>query len=494
MLDMVESGFEGRWLLGTRDRPLTGPEFAGLARRGAATLGGVGSVVYAGENHPLLPVALFAAVCAGVPFVPVNYRVDDKQLNALIADQPGALVLTDRATASRVTGTAMRVFDDWLAEAHATTPAEPVPGSDDDVAVVLYTSGTTSAPKAALLRHRHLAAYLMGSVEFGSASPDEAMLVAAPPYHIAGMANLLSNLYAGRRLIYLHSFDAATWLEIVRAERITNAMLVPTMLARIIDELDGAVAGTPTLRTLSYGGAKISGGVLRTALAAFPTTGFSNGYGLTETSATIAVLGPEDHRAAVESDDPDVCRRLSSAGRVLPSVEVQIRDDDGRPLDSRRSGMIFVRGEQIAGEYATGSALDGGGWFCTRDRGWVDEDGYLFIEGRADDTIIRGGENIAPAEIEEALLRHAGVAGACVVGIPDEEWGERIAAVVVRAAGSDVTEDELLRNVRTVLRGAKTPDTITFRHELPHSETGKLLRRVVRQELLSAVGGPDGRR
>ena len=146
--------------------------------------------------------------------------------------------------------------------------------------------------------------------------------------------------------------------------------------------------------------------------------------------------------------------------------------------------MLFLRGEQISGEYATGSLLDDDGWFCTRDHGWVDAEGYLFIEGRADDTIIRGGENIAPAEIEEVLLAQPAVEEACVVGIPDDEWGQRIEAAVVLRDGASASADDLRDAVRAVLRGSKTPDRIVFRDSLPHTDTGKMLRRVVLQEML----------
>jgi acyl-CoA synthetase (AMP-forming)/AMP-acid ligase II len=327
-------------------------------------------------------------------------------------------------------------------------------------------------------------AYLLGSVEFAGAGEDEAVLVTVPPYHIAGMANLLSNLFAGRRLVYLRQFDPASWLATVRDEEITHAMVVPTMLARIVAHLDGADARTPSLRSISYGGAKVAERVLRSALTAFPTTGFVNAYGLTETSSTIAVLGPDDHRAALSSEDPAVRRRLGSAGQVLPSIEVEIRDDHDRPLPPGEVGMIHLRGEQISGEYATGSVLDSEGWFCSRDRGWIDEDGYLFIEGRADDTIIRGGENIAPAEIEEVLATHHAVDQVCVVGVPDDEWGQRIVAVVVRVGGATADPEELRELVRGRLRGSKTPDEVVFREDLPHTDTGKLLRRIVLQELI----------
>ena len=164
-------------------------------------------------------------------------------------------------------------------------------------------------------------------------------------------------------------------------------------------------------------------------------------------------------------------------------VEIEIRDESDEVVPAGEAGLIFVRGEQIAGEYSSGSLLDADGWFCTRDRGWIDADGYLFIEGRSDDTIIRGGENIAPAEIEEVLLSHPAVAEACVVGVPDDEWGQRIAAAVVLRVGQSVDVAELSERVRSELRSSKTPDTIVIRDSLPHTDTGKMLRRVVLADL-----------
>lgn len=486
LLEMIESGFDDRVLLGTADAPVTGAQLGDLTRRGAATLAGrYDALVYAGENHPLLPVALLSAAWAGIRFVPVNYRLDDDHLNALVGREPNALVLADQLTVGRITDGAT-LFDDWLADLPGAA-ADIAPAFDDDeIAVVLYTSGTTSEPKSALLRHRHLMAYLLGSVEFGGADADEAVLVSVPPYHVAGLANMLSNLFAGRRLVYLRHFDAQQWLATVRAERISHAMVVPTMLVRLVDALQGSAANVPSLRSLSYGGSKVAERVVRAALAAFGDTGFVNAYGLTETASTIAVLGPDDHRAAMISDDPDVQRRLCSAGQVLPAIEVEIRGDAGEVLSPGEVGIIHLRGEQIAGEYSTGSVLDADGWFCTQDRGSVDAAGYLFIEGRADDTIIRGGENIAPAEIEEVLYAHPAVSEACVVGVPDNEWGQRIVAVVVLRPGFTVEAAELQDVVRQRLRGSKTPDRVVFRDSLPHTETGKLLRRVVLMDLVES--------
>jgi acyl-CoA synthetase (AMP-forming)/AMP-acid ligase II len=244
------------------------------------------------------------------------------------------------------------------------------------------------------------------------------------------------------------------------------------MLSRIIDELDGRPADVPALRLLSYGGSRASPTVVEAAMALFPDTGFCNAYGLTETSSTVALLGPEEHRLALASNDPVVRRRLSSVGHPVPGVEVEVRDEDGRVLPPGGVGELWLRGAQV-------SSGQGSGWFATRDRAFLDDDGYLFIEGRLDDTIIRGGENIAPSEIEDVLRRHPGVADAAVVGVPDEQWGQQIVAVIVRRGDSDVDAEGLREWARAQLRGSRTPDQIRWTAELPYSPTGKLMRREV---------------
>jgi acyl-CoA synthetase (AMP-forming)/AMP-acid ligase II len=446
------------------------------------------AVLYLGTSHLAYPVALFGAAAAGVPFIPLNYRLGEGQLAGLLDRNPGALVLRQQDLDALAAGASA---DTPLG---SVVPGTPTPESlalagteDDPVAVVLYTSGTTSAPKAALLRHRHLLSYVWNTVEFGSAEASDAALVGVPPYHVAGLANVLTNLYAGRRLVYLAAFDPNAWLATVRAQQVSHALLVPTMLARVVAELraSGATdAGVPSLRSLAYGGARMPRPVLEEALRLFPGAGFVNAYGLTETASSIAVLGPEDHRAAISSGDPAARMRLGSVGRAVPGVEFEVRDSEGHVLAPGEAGLIFVRGEQISGEYGGHSALDGEGWFPTRDRGRIDADGYVFVEGRDDDTIIRGGENIAPAEIEDVLLAYPGISEAAVMGIPDPEWGQRLVAVVVWDPSAEPAEPEQVREfVRSRLRSSKTPESIVSRSELPKTDTGKLLRRVLQAEL-----------
>ncbi len=486
LLDMAVTGMPDRIALGGRSPG--GSTYRRLFDRvhaGAAVLRDlmVEEVVYLGVNGEDFPVAMFAAAAAEIPLVPLNYRLGRQPLAQLLAQHPNALVISDSdpPTDALVTTTAQ-----WRERCDEPS-AEPPRWVDDPDAplVLIYTSGTTSAPKAAVLRHRHMVSYLLGSVEFAGAGEEEAVLVSVPPYHIAGVTNLLSNVYAGRRIVYLESFDAQTWLERVRAERITHALLVPTMLAKITEHLaDAPRADVPSLRSLAYGGAKMPLPVLERAVRLFPDADFVNAYGLTETSSTIAVLGPDDHRAAL-GGGPVARRRLGSVGRLLPGIEVQVRGSVGE-VAAGRSGEIHVRGPQVSGEYrGAGIVLDADGWFATRDRGWLDADGFLFVEGRSDDTIIRGGENIAPAEIEDVLLAHPAVAEAAVVGVPDEQWGHDIAAAIVLRRGRQVEADELRGWVRFRLRGSKTPALIVFRDTLPQTPTGKVLRREVQADLLS---------
>jgi acyl-CoA synthetase (AMP-forming)/AMP-acid ligase II len=493
LLEMAATGMPGRVGIGRlhpAEAAAVGLTYRALLDRassGASVLveRDVEELVYVGVNADDFAVALFAAAWAGIPLVPGNYRLGRDALESLLAHHPNALVISD---AELPTTTHAVTVAQWRA-ACAERSGDPSPWSDDPeaVAVLLYTSGTTSEPKAAVLRHRHLTSYLLGSIDFGAAGEHEAVIVSVPPYHIAGVSNLLSNVCAGRRVVYLETFTAQGWLDCVRAEAVTHALLVPTMIATITEHLDQATdADVPTLKSLAYGGAKMPIPVLERSIRLFPGVDFVNAYGLTETSSTIAVLGPDDHRAALQGDS--VARaRLGSAGRLLPGIEVEVRGPSG-PLPAGAAGDIYVRGDQVSGEYrGAGSVLDGNGWFATRDRGWVDKDGYLFVEGRTDDTIIRGGENIAPAEIEDVLLEHSAVVEAAVVGVPDEHWGQEIAAAVVLRPGRIVHAEELRQWVRSRLRGSKTPVLIAIRDALPQTATGKVLRRELLADLLATA-------
>ena len=245
--------------------------------------------------------------------------------------------------------------------------------------MLLHTSGTSGEPKAAVLRHRHLSNYVLGAVEFLGAGEDEASLVSVPPYHIAGISAILTSVYGGRRLVQLPSFSPDEWVFIARREGITHAMTVPTMLSRILDELDPATdgdgAGLPSVRHLSYGGGRMPVPVITRALSLLPGVDFVNAYGLTETSSSIAVLTPDDHREALASDDPHVRNRLGSVGQPLPTVEITVRGRDGEVVAPHDRGEIWVRGEQVSGEYhGKEDSGPGEGWFATNDEGYFDDE------------------------------------------------------------------------------------------------------------------------
>ena len=437
-------------------------------------------------SSPATPIALMGAAIAGIPYVPLNFRLSEEQITPLLDRISPAYLISGPRNETYD-------FDGWVVQDSADFLSDVLDGEEVEVtwqedpsavAVQLFTSGTTGIPKAALLRHEHLVSYILGSVEFMGALEDEAALVSVPPYHIAGISAAMSNIYACRRVVQLPDFDAAEWLRLVADEGITSAFVVPTMLTRIIKEIDTANLDPKTfssLMSIAYGGGKMPVPVIELALKLFPGVNFTNAYGLTETSSTIALLDPDDHRAAIDHDDTAVHARLGSVGKPLPSVEIEVRDEDGKQLGPFEPGEIYVRGPQVSGEYDGRSVLDNDGWFPTRDAGYLDDDGYLFLSGRADDVIVRGGENISPGEIEDLLHQHSAIADAAAVGISSEEWGEVVALTVVVATGQSITEDEIRSHIREHLRSSRVPEAIHFTSELPYNETGKLLRRVVRE-------------
>ena len=487
LLEMSAEAIGERKAFSTVEGGMSYAEAFRRAKGGAAFLHRMpgDKVVFLGHNGPGFPLALFAAGLAGKPFAPLNYRLADADLHKLVARTAPAVLIADGPMAARVNGIeGVQIVTREAFEAACEDEdnhREELPYVDQDIAVLLFTSGTTGEPKAAVLRHGNLASYVISTVEFMGAEDDEASLVSVPPYHIAGISAVLTGTYSGRRIAYLHTFAPDAWVMLAHAEKVTHAMVVPTMLARILDAMDTLKIELPHLRALSYGGGRMPASVIERAMKKLPGVDFVNAYGLTETSSTISVLGPEDHRAAFTSEDPKVRARLGSVGKPLHTLELEIRGPDGTTvLGPRESGEVYVRGEQVAGEYLHKKVLTDDGWFPTNDAGWLDEEGYLFVEGRLDDVIVRGGENISPGEIEDVLRLHPAVKDVAVYGLPDDNWGEKVGCSLV-CEGSPST-DELAQWVQQRLRSTKTPECWDFRDELPYNETGKLLRRVLKDE------------
>jgi long-chain acyl-CoA synthetase len=345
--------------------------------------------------------------------------------------------------------------------------APPTVGDPDDTALVLFTSGTTGLPKPVSISHRVLAdrlAYYGRPIDPGS--PQVVDMMSAPIFHIGGTLGLLVSLHQGKRLVVLPRFDAGTWLAQVERHQVAQTFVVPTMLRRILDHPDFATTDLSSLRALSYGAAAAPVDLVRRALAALPGVDFSNTFGQTETLGAYASLTPDDHRRG---------DRFGSVGRPLPGVEVRIVDPSTRqPLPDGRTGEFWVRAAQNTTDE----------WLRTGDTGWRDDEGYLFLAGRISDTINRGGEKFGPVEVEEVLRTHPLVVDVGVVGVPDEELGERVGAVVV--ASGPVSPEELVAHCADRLATYKVPEFVVLADELPTSVLGKLDRSGLRARLVSA--------
>ncbi len=451
--------------------------------------------------------AYYAAAAVGAVFLPLNYRAKLPELEYMVTTANAkVLIVGDRyhdavaqlrpKLASVETYVAMDSPCDGMRHLEALMAAaapqfEPPEVDDEDVSILMYTSGTTALPKAVLLTFNAFTAYVCGNVELADGSPRGTALLCVPLYHIAGATNIMTSMFGGRRLVLLRQFDAPTWLEAVERERVTHAFLVPTMVKQLIDHPDFSRYDLSSLENLSYGGAAMPFPVVRRAIEMFPkTTGFVNAFGQTETTSTLTVLGPDDHRLDGTPQEVELrLKRLQSIGRPLPDVELKVVDNEGTELPAGQVGELWVRTARVMKGYgATDSAASPlqDGWLPTRDMGWLDEDGYIFLAGRKDDMIIRGGENIAPAEVEAVIYSHPGVDEAAVIGIPDLEWGQRVAAVIVPRPGVSLTVEEIIEFCRRRLASFKKPEVIRFTDALPKNPMGKVLKKDLRAQLTEA--------
>ncbi|MBI3978703.1 MAG: AMP-binding protein [Chloroflexi bacterium] len=500
-----------------------GTSYAELQDRVARTAGALQALgARAGDrvavlqtNTPAVLVALFATASIGGVFVPLNYRARADELAHLLAVAAPLLVLVgDRylPTAQGLclassAGTQVVTLDGpsetlphLPALAAQAEPVFPNDVADDDLAVLMFTSGTTANAKAVMLAHADLVNFVFATTEPADGTDRGAVLLAAPLYHIAGLTAALTAAFAGRRIVLMHQFEAEEWLRLAAAEQVTHAFLVPTMLKRVLDSPAFASTDLSSLQVLSYGAAPMPLNVIRRAIESFPpSVQFINAFGQTETTSTVTMLAPEDHRLVGPPDEVErKLRRLTSIGRPLPDVELSIMGEPGQALPPGQVGEIAIRTERMMRGYygqaeATRATLQDG-WLRTRDLGWVDEDGYVYLTGRKSDLIIRGGENIAPEEVEVVLELHPAVEEAAVIGLPDEEWGERVGAVVVPRPGAAISAETLTEFCRQRLASFKKPEVVFFADTLPRNALGKLLRKDVRARYVGAptLGGVYG--
>jgi acyl-CoA synthetase (AMP-forming)/AMP-acid ligase II len=339
------------------------------------------------------------------------------------------------------------------------------------------------------LKHSGFVTYVLNNVEPASPEIAERNLLTVPLYHVAGMQAMLAGVYGGRTLVMMRQFEVKEWMAVVQDQKATRAMLVPTMLKRIVDDPEFDDYDLSSLQIVTYGAAPMPLPVIKKAIERLPGARFINAFGQTETASTITILGPEDHvlTGSEEEIKQKLKRLTSSIGKPLADVEVKIVDEDEQPLGPHQVGEILVRGPRVMSGYwkdeqKTAQVMTGDGWLRTSDRGYKDEEGYIFLAGRSDDIIIRGGENIAPAEVESVLQSHPDIDEAVIIGIPDPEWGQEPRAIVVLKPGAQVTQEEIIAYCKPHLAGFKRPRSVQFVESLPRNAMGKVLRKELREK------------
>lgn len=441
-----------------------------------------------------------AALKLGAVSVPLNWRLAGPELDYVVNQNEIGFLLVDSAFApvlekvnlTKVKRTLLtdgtgkeETFARWRAAHKPIDPGnEPAP---DDTALQLSSSGTTGLPKSIELSHRNLLILSReGPVQTGYQGGRYAQLNALPNYHIAGMGNVFILFYQGGTSVLYPDFDPAQMIRAIAAHQITHVFLVPAMILFMLQVPGIDKADFSSLQSIAYGGSPISEKVLRDALKAFGCD-FYQVYGLTETTGLVTCLPPADH--VTEGPRASLLR---SAGRPSTGVSVRVVDTaTGRDVADGEVGEIWIRSLQNMKGYfrnpkATAEVFplgrdQHGGWFRTGDAGYLRE-GYVYIHDRVKDMVISGGENIYPAEVENALAAHPAVAEAAVFGVPDDTWGEAVKACVVLRRGANATEAELVEFARTRLAHYKCPKSVDFAESLPRNPTGKLLKRVLREE------------
>ncbi|NUR76768.1 MAG: long-chain-fatty-acid--CoA ligase [Thermoleophilia bacterium] len=449
-------------------------------------------IAYLGRSAPEVVELLFAASKIGAVLVPLNWRLSPPELGAVLQDSgapvvvaaPPYLEVADGLAAARSVRV-VAVGDDYeqmLGAHEATDPGGR--GASGDVIVQMYTSGTTGVPKGVLTTHRNLAAAAETS-PYWQFDEDSVSLTPLPMFHIGGIGWAFLGLWNGATTILVSEFVAADVLDTFERLRVTNAVLVPTMLQLLTGVPGAADRDYSALRSIAYGASPITTPVLKAALRTFGCS-FFGVYGLTESTGGVVHLEPRDH-------DPDGPRAhlLRSAGKPLPWVELRVVDPDtGRDVDRNEVGEVLVRAPNVMAGYfnrpaETAAALVDG-WLRTGDGGYLDDEGYLFLTDRIKDMIVSGGENVYPIEVEEALAQHPDVADVAVIGVPDERWGETVMALVIPRAGAEPRADELVAFARERVAGYKLPRVVELVDQLPRTASGKVLKRELRERYAAA--------
>ncbi len=359
---------------------------------------------------------------------------------------------------------------------------------DDDVAILMYTAGTTGKPKGVMLPHKSFSGYVLDNVSPPDIEIEEKNIITVPLYHVAGMQAVMSAVYGARTLVMQRQFEAQAWMELVQKEKVNRAMMVPTMLKQLMDHAHFGQYDLSSLKVITYGAAPMPLSIIKKALEVFPNVKFINAFGQTETAATITMLSPEDHIITGDGAQKErKLKRLASIGKPLADVEMKVIDVNGKELPCGEIGEIVARGPRIMAGYfkddeKTGQTIDKDGWIHTRDMGYQDADHYFYLSGRATDLIKRGGEYISPDELENVIVTHPKIEDVAVIGTYDEEWGELPKAICVLKKGETCSEQEIMEYTRARLASFKRPRSVIFVSNLPRNPMGKLLKNELREK------------
>jgi long-chain acyl-CoA synthetase len=460
----------------------------------AAGIPPAGRIAVLAKNDPAFFELWFGAAKASVVLVPVNFRLAPPEIAFVINDAGAELLFVGADFYPAVEKVASELkavrriialdgnhaawpdYRRWREAQEPVDPQRPIRGQD--CAIQMYTSGTTGHPKGAQLSHDNLLALLPRALEqWGNWHDGDVNLVCMPLFHIGGSGWGLVGLYRGVENVLTRDFDPPAILRIIEQQRVTKAIFVPAMMLFLLQAPQARDTDFSSLELIVYGASPAPLDLIRRALQVFGC-GLAQVYGLTETTGAITYLPPEDHgEHAIE--------RMKSCGKPMDGVEIKVVDAFGKELPPGEVGEVVCRTPQVMLGYwhledATRRAIRDG-WFHSGDAGYMDKDGYLYIYDRVKDMIVSGGENIYPAEVESALFGHPAIADVAVIGVPDEQWGEAVKAIVVKKPEAPVTAAEIIAYARERIAGYKLPRSVDFVAALPRNPSGKILKRELRK-------------
>ena len=438
----------------------------------------------------------FGCARAGAVAVPLNYRLTGKELAQIVAHAEPTLFIVGAeflAQMRELKTLISSLCPVWVlggeppagmgcyeaAIDSADAQHAPVPVCDTDPCAIFYTSGTTGLPKGAMVSHVNLEMNGYNEMVADASRRDDINLVSTPIYHVGAVFVAVTYMMLGCTQVIVPRFEPGLWLRTLAQSRATVALLIPTMINAVLNHPDCESTVLSSLRLIFYGGGPMPPVVLERAMTRLRCA-FTQGYGLTETlEATF--LTAADH---VLGGNACQQARLASAGREAVGAEVRIVDDAGKELGSNEVGEILVRSRSVISGYwkmreETGRAIRDG-WFYTGDLGYLDKDRYLFLVDRKKDMVVSGGVNIYTKEIEAVLYEHPAVLEAAIIGLPDDEWGEVVTAVIARKPGLEVNAEDLVEHCRMALASYKKPRRVYFLAELPKNPSGKILKRELR--------------